>query len=157
MNPDVAAAVHRLVREGILTKSQALPLLRVAKGQLISVYEELRLVLYAGVLLVTTGVGFLVVENLDRLGPIAVAASLTLAVGACWVWIRRKAPPFSWEQAPSADIAFDYILLLGVLLTSADVAYIEAQFTPLGPNWPWHLLWASLFMAWASFCYDSRV
>lgn len=157
MNPDVAAAVHRLVREGILTKSQALPLLRVAKGQLISVYEESRLVLYAGVLLVTTGVGFLVVENLDRLGPIAVAAALTVTVGACFVWIHRKAPPFSWQRAPSADIAFDYILLLGVLLASADVAYIEAQFTPLGPNWPWHLLWASLFMTWASFRYDSRV
>lgn len=73
MNPDVAAAVPRLVREGILTKSQAMPLLRVAKGRLVSVYRELRLVLYAGVLLVTAGVGVLVVEQLDRIGPLQVS------------------------------------------------------------------------------------
>jgi cbb3-type cytochrome oxidase subunit 3 len=157
MNPDVAAAVPRLVREGILTKSQALPLLRVAKGRLVSVYRELRLVLYAGVLLVTAGVGILVVKQLDRLGPLAIAIALSGSVAACFFWIHRKAPPFSWQQTTSADIAFDYILLLGVLLASADVAYIEAQFTPLGPNWPWHLLWSSLFMAWAAFRYDSRV
>ena len=157
MNPDVAAAIHRLVREGVLTKSQAWPLLRVAKGQLVSVYRELRLVLYAGVLLVTAGVGALLVEQLDRLGPLAITAALTVSVGACFLWIRRKALPFSWQRAPSADLAFDYILLLGVLLASAEVAYIEAQFTPLGSSWAWHLLWASLFMAWASFRYDSRV
>ncbi len=157
MNPDVAAAVHRLVREEILTKDQALPLLREAKGDLVSVYQELRLVLYAGVLLVTAGVGALVLEHLDRFGPLAVAAALTIAVGACFFWVRRHAPPFFWGQAPSEDPAFDYILLLGVLLASADIAYIEAQFTPLGPNWPWHLFWASLFMIWASFRYDSRI
>lgn len=157
MNPDVAAAVHRLVREEILTKSQALPLLRVAKGDLVSIYQELRLVLYAGVLLITAGVGALVVEHLDRFGPLAVSAALTIAVSMCFFWVRRNAPPFSWGRAPSADPAFDYILLLGVLLASADVAYIEAQFTPLGPNWPWHLFWTSLFVTWASFRYDSRI
>jgi hypothetical protein len=157
MSPDVEAAVHRLVREGILTKARALPLLRVAKGDLVSAYHELRLVLYAGVLLITAGVGALVIENLDRFGPLAVATALTIAVCACFYWVRHHAPPFSWGPAPSADPAFDYILLLGVLLVSSDVAYIEAQFTPLGPNWPWHLFWASLFMTWASFRYDSRI
>jgi hypothetical protein len=157
VNPDVASAIRRLVREKVLTRRQAYPLWRVARGELISLYWELRLVLYAGVLLVTAGVGALVVENLDRLGPFAVTAALTVAVGVCFFWILRKAPPFSWSEAPSEDLAFDYILLLGVLLASADVAYIEAQFTPLGPHWPWHLLWASVFMGWASIRYDSRV
>jgi hypothetical protein len=99
----------------------------------------------------------LVIEHFNRFGPLAITATLTIAAATCFYWIRRHAPPFSWGQAPSADPAFDYILLLGVLLASADVAYIEAQFTPLGPNWPWHLFWASLFMSWASFRYDSRI
>ena len=157
MNPDVAAAIQRLVRDGVLTTAQAGPLLRVAEGHLVSVYRELRLVLYGGVLLLTAGVGALVMEQLDRLGPLTITAALSVSVGLCFAWVRRKAPPFSWQLAPPTDIAFDYVLLLGVLLASADVAYIEAQFTPLGSQWPWHLLWASLFMAWASFRYDSRI
>ena len=31
-----------------------------------------------------------------------------------------------------------------MLLAAADLAYIEVQFTPLGPNWSWHLLIVAL-------------
>jgi hypothetical protein len=44
-----------------------------------------------------------------------------------------------------------------VLLASADLAYVEAHFTPLGANWPWHLLIVSLAMAAVSIRFDSRV
>ncbi len=37
-------------------------------------------------------------------------------------------------------MAGEYLLLLAVLLASADLAYAERQFTLLGPLWPWHLL-----------------
>ena len=44
-----------------------------------SVFPELRLSLYAGVLLIATGAGILIERNYERIGPVAVA----LAVGAC--------------------------------------------------------------------------
>ena len=52
--------------------------------------------------------------------------------------------------------SFDYVLLLGVLLAAADLAFVEVQFTPLGSSWPWHLLIVSLFMAYAAIRFDSR-
>jgi hypothetical protein len=54
-------------------------------------------------------------------------------------------------------MAFDYILLLGVLLGAADLAYVEAQFTPLGPAWPWHLLIVSALSAGIALRCDSRI
>jgi hypothetical protein len=147
MNPDVVAAVERLRNDGVLLPEQALPLQRAARGDLVSVRPELRLLLYAGVLAVMGGVGLLVQQNLDRLGPVTIAAGLWTAAAATLLWALRHAPPFSWGRAPSSHLAFDYMLLLGVLLTGAALAYVEVQFTPLGADWSYHLLLMSLFAA----------
>ena len=73
MSPDVAAAVGRLERAGVLSAGQAARLGRVARGELVSVRAELRLLHYAGVLVLMAGVGLLVQQNLDRIGPVAIA------------------------------------------------------------------------------------
>ncbi|HEY0515193.1 MAG TPA: DUF2157 domain-containing protein [Thermoanaerobaculia bacterium] len=157
MNPDVASAIPQLVEAGVLPPDEAPRLLRVARGELLSVCWELRTLLYAGVLLVMGGVGLLVEENLDRLGPVTIAAAIGLAAAAALGWVWRGAPPFSWREAPSPNLAFDYVLLLGVLLAAADLAYVEVRFTPLGAHWPWHLLIVAVFTALAAFRFDSRV
>jgi Predicted membrane protein (DUF2157) len=157
VNPDVAAAIPKLAESGILPPREAPRLLRAARGELVSVHGELRALLYAGVLLITSGVGLLVGENLDRIGPVAIAVALGLAAAAALVWAARVAPPFSWRQVPSPNLAFDYMLLLGVLLAAADLAYIEVKFTPLGAHWPWHLLIMALLAGLAAFRFDSRI
>jgi hypothetical protein len=156
MNPDIAEAIPGLVESGALPPEKAPLLLRVARGQLLSVHWELRTLLYLGVLLITGGVGLLVKENLDRIGPVTIAFAIGLAAAAALGWVFRVSPPFSWREVPSPNLAFDYVLLLGVLLAAADLAYIEVQFT-LGAAWTWHLLIVSLFTALAAFRFDSRV
>jgi hypothetical protein len=157
LNPDVSKAIPQLLERGLLTEAQSRHFLEVARGELLSVRNELQILLYGGVVLITAGVGFLVRENLDRLGPVAVAIGIGVAAAACFWWIVRQAPPFTWQEATSTHVAFDYVLLLGVLLASADLAYVEAQFTPLGPSWPWHLLFTSLSMFVIALRFDSRV
>jgi hypothetical protein len=157
MNPDVAAAVDELRRTGVLTEAQAAPLGRVARGELVSVRAELRALLYGGVLTIMSGVGVLVRQNLDRIGPVAIAAGLCLAALLTVLWALREAPPFSWDEVPWPHLAFDYILLLGVLLTGAALAYVEVKFNPLGAAWHHHLLAGSLFAAALAVRGDSRL
>lgn len=157
MNPDVANAVPKLVESGILPPEKAPLLLRVARRELVSVHWELRMLLYAGVLLLTGGAGVLVKENLDRIGPVAIAAGIGLAAAAALLWVWRVSPPFSRREVKSPNLAFDYMLLLGVLLAAAGLAYVEVRFTPLGANWTWHLLIVAAFTALAAFRFDSRI
>lgn len=156
MDPDVAEAIPELERAGALEPVLAARLLRIAKGELVSVHAELRLLLYGGVLLVATGAGLLVKQSLERIGPTAVALAIGLAAVSCLVWVARKAPPFSRGEVPSPHFAFDYILLLGALLFAADLAYVEVSFTPLGASWTWHLLLVSIFYGALAVQYDSR-
>jgi hypothetical protein len=157
VNPDVAKAIPELAASGVLPAEKVPLLLRVARGELLSVHGELRALLYAGVVMVLGGVGLLVKENLDRIGPVAIAVGIGLAAAAALAWVIAKAPPFSWRPVPSPNLAFDYMLLLGVLLAGTELAYVEWKFTPLGAHWPWHLLIMALLTGAAAVRFDSRV
>ena len=52
-------------------------------------------------------------------------------------------------------VAGDYLLLLAVLLGSADLAYAERQFTLLGPLWSWHLLLLAVVHAAVAYAFAS--
>jgi hypothetical protein len=156
MNPDVAQAIPELVETGVLPPAQAPLLLRVARGELLSVHAELRALLSLGVLLVTGGAGVLVAQNLDRIGPVAIAVALGVAAAAALAWVERVAPPFTWDEVRAPHLALDALLLLGVLLAGADLAFVEVKFTPLGAQWPWHLLIVAVLTGIAAFRYDSR-
>ena len=156
-SPEVAAAVEALRAEGVLSGEQASRLSRVARGDLLSVRPELRAALYVGVLLLVSGVGLLLEENLGRLGPAAVAGAVGLAAAACLLWAWRRSAPFSWREAAPQHAAFDYVLLLGALLAAADLAYVEAETRLLGPAWPWHLLAVAVFYGALAFRFDSKM
>ncbi len=133
-----------------------MPLARVARGELLSVRAEIRVALYLGVLLVVSGVGLLLKDNVERIGPSAVALAVALAAAACLAWAWRRSAPASWGEAASPHPAFDYVLLLGALLVAADLAWLEAQSRLLGPAWPLHLLVLALFYGALAFRFDSK-
>ena len=156
MNPDVVSAVARLRAANVLSSEQAALFDRVARRLLVSLRFEIRALLYIGVLLLTSGVGLLVKEHHQEIGPWAIAVAIGLAAAGCLFWVGRTAAPFSWGEVPSPNVAFDYVLLLGLLLFASDLAYIEVQFTLLGANWAHHLLVVGLVYLVAAYLWDSR-
>jgi len=115
-----------------------------------SLHHELRATLYVGVLLVMAGVGIILARNLERIGPLTVVLAIVLAAAACAVpAMRAKA------AGRPLTVAGDYLLLLAVLLVSADLAYAERQFTLLGPLWSWHLLLLAVVHAAIAYAFAS--
>jgi len=156
VNPDVVGAIARLRADGVLSPAQAARFDRVARRELVTLRFEIRALLYAGVLLLTGGVGALVAQHQHDIGPLAIAFGIGLAALGCLGWVARRAAAFSWGPVPSAGVAFDYVLLLGLLLAAADLAYVEAQLTLLGPRWPRHLLVVAALDLLAAYRWDSR-
>lgn len=156
MSPETVAAIARLRDERILSDAQAEAFGRVARGDLLSIRGELRLMLYAGVLLLTSGAGIFLKENHDRIGPAAIAAAVGAAAMACLWYAARRTPPFSWGAVSSTHVAADYVLLLSMLLFGADLAYVESQFRVLGPDWAYHLLIVAVIYLVAAYRFDSR-
>src|SRR5262249_52605931 len=157
MNPDVVAGIARLRREGILSSEQAALFSRVARRELVSVRVEIRALLYLGVLLLTSGVGIFVVEHHSDIGRWAIAASIALASTACLAWVILSAPFLAWGEVEFLSVAFDFFLLLGLLLFASVLAYVEAQFTLLGLRWVLLLLVVAGVYVVAAYRWDSRV
>jgi hypothetical protein len=157
MEPDVFQALPALVADGIVPPSAEPHLRRLASGDLVSLHRELRVLLYAGVLCFTSGIGVLIKENLDRLGPLTIIGGLALLALGALAWVARVAPPFSWQQVPSPNLAFDYVLLLAILLVSADLGFIEHIFDPVGRHVGLPFLVMSGLTALAALRFDSRV
>jgi hypothetical protein len=156
VNPDVVSAIARLRAQAILSAEQAVLFDRVARRRLVSVRGEIRALLYIGILLATSGVGLLVAERHRDIGPWIIAAAIGAAAAGCLVWVARAAAPFSWGEARTPNAAFDYVLLLGLLLLASDLAYIEIEWSLLGRQWTHHLLLVAAVYLVAAYRWDSR-
>jgi hypothetical protein len=127
--------IRALHAEGVIDDATSARALARDDGQVFSLYAELRAVLYAGVLLVTSGIGIVLARNLERVGPLGIVAAIALLAAASAVPAVRGR-----RTAVAPGVAAEYLLLLAALLLSADLAYAERQFSLLGPLWSWHLL-----------------
>jgi hypothetical protein len=146
------AELYELRSRGALDEAAAAHATANERSALFSVFEELRAALYAAVALVVTGVGILVKEHLNRIGPLTLTFALAIAGAACYVpAIRAKLR----RNDKTADA--DYLLLLGALIVSADVGFTESQFHMLGANWSRHLLFLATFHAFMAYILQSRL
>ena len=139
--------------EGVLDRGTIARAVAHERRELVSVATLLRTMLYAGVLLVTAGLGVLLARHLDRLGPAGIVAALAAVAFACAVPALRSAR----AGRRGSEVA-DYLLLLAVLVAAADLAYAESQFDMLGPAWTWHFVIVSAGAAIVAYaCGSSRV
>lgn len=154
--PEVLDMVEFLGQQGALAPDVASRLAREARGERVSIRLELRLMLWAGVLLLTSGAGLFVVQYHKSLGPLAIGGLLGLCAVACAWYAFRHAPSFTWESTGDRHLAYDYILLLGLLLAGTDLAYLESQMGWLGSQWQHHLLVGAALALAAAYRFDSR-
>jgi hypothetical protein len=135
-----------LISEESLQKAEA-----AGSVQLFSLYWELRLLLYLGVLLLTGGLGILVYKNIDTIGHQAVLAFIALVTVGSFFYCFRKKTPFSWEKVNADNPFFDYILLLGSLSLLIFLGYLQYEYNVFGDNYglatfiPMVILFASAY------------
>lgn len=146
---NLAPEVMQLEREGLVTPEAAGPLVAQERREIVSVYAEVRALAWIGVMLIASGVGVIVSKNLDRIGPLAIAAAIGIASAACYGWTV-------WRRASARrGVLDDYVLLLGALILSADVGYIEHQFHLLGAEWPRHFLLLAAIHGVTAYVFES--
>ena len=148
LEPEITALERAgSVDAGVSTRCAALESSRV-----FSVHRELLVSLYASVAAVVAGVGLLIKNNLDRIGPLTLIAALIAAALLCYFTALR-----TQLRGEPRRLAGDYVLLLGALLLSAALGYAELQFHLLGPNWSRHLLILAAWHAYTAYMLDSRL
>src|SRR5579863_3160351 len=119
---------RELLEKGLITQDQFEKIDPIVSGKIVSVFYELRTLLYLGVMLFTTGAGILIYQNIGSLGHIAAIIALTIVMIGCFWYVVKNEAGYSHNQCQSPTPYYDYILLLGSLLFISIQGYIEFKY-----------------------------
>lgn len=114
-----------------------------------SLHPELRILSWIGAMLLATAAGLVLKNNLERIGPLALAVAMGVAASGCYAFV--------WWRRARASVVHEYVLLLGALLVSADVAFVEAQFHLFGNAWHRHFLVLAVLHGVTAYLFRSRL
>jgi len=153
----VQEALNDLEESGILNPDQGALLRRIYGRELFSVHWELRLLLYAGILTLTTGLGLLIAKYFASIGHLALLSAIALGCAGSFAYCLRRGGGFSPEKRPAPDAAYDYVLLLGCLLLGTFQGYLELRYQLLAQYWNLWLFGSALLYLLAAHYFDNRL
>jgi hypothetical protein len=128
----------------------------LSRGEPFSVFLELNILLYAGVLAFVAGLGWTVNTWSQQLGDVLVLSVLSAMLAACFWYCFSRAPSWSPAEVPSPSLLFDYVLYLGALTWSVELAYFESRFHLLSGQWDLYLLATAGFFFFLAYRLDNR-
>ena len=142
-------------REVISPEQHAL-LAGLSRGEPFSVFLELNILLYAGILLFVGGLGWTVSTWSQQMGDFLVLILLTLILAACFWYSFSRAPDWAPKEVPSPNLVFDYVLYLGCLIWTVELAYIENRFQMLSGQADLYLLATAGLYFFLAYRFDNR-
>jgi hypothetical protein len=152
----VFTRLDRWKERDVISPEQHILLTGLARGEPFSLFVELNILLYAGILSFVAGLGWTVSTWSHQLGDALVLTILSAILAASLWYCFSRAPLWSAGETPSPNLVFDYVLYLGSLTWSMELAYIEKRFHMLSGQWDLYLLaTAGLFFALA-YRFDNR-
>jgi len=141
---------------GVISPEQHTFLSGLSREEPLSVFLELNMLLYAGVLAFVAGLGWTVSTWSHQLGDILVLTVLSAMLAACFWYCFSRGPAWSPAETPSPSLIFDYVLYLGSLTWSVELAYIENRFHVLSGQWDLYLLATAGLFFFLAYRFDNR-
>ena len=141
---------------GLISPEQHAQLAGLSRGEPFSVFLELNILLYAGVLAFVGGLGWTVTTWSHQLGDALVLTLLSAILAGCSWYCLSRAPDWSPAETPAPSMIFDYVLYLGSLTWSVALAYVENRFHLLSGQWDLYLLGTAGFYFFLAYRFDNR-
>jgi hypothetical protein len=141
---------------GKISAEQHAHLAGLSRGEPFSIFLELNVLLYAGVLAFVAGLGWTVSTWSRQLGDIVVLTVLSGMLAACSWYCFSRTPAWSPAETPAPSPIFDYVLYLGSLVWSLELAYLENRFHVLSGQWDLYLLVTAGLFFFLAYRLDNR-
>ena len=103
----ILARLERWREQGAISTEQYAYLAGLCRGEPTSLFLELNVLLYAGVLAFVAGLGWTVTTWSQQLGDVLVLTVLTIILAACFWYCFSRAPRWSPAETSAPTAAFD--------------------------------------------------
>jgi Predicted membrane protein (DUF2157) len=152
----ILVRLERWKDQGAISPEQHALLASLTREDPFSLFLELNVLLYAGVLAFVAGLGWTVTTWSHQLGDVLVLTILTAILAACFWFCFSRAPTGSPAGTPAPSLVFDYVLYLGSLVWCVELAYLENRFHVLSGQWDLYLLATAGFFFFLAYRFDNR-
>lgn len=152
----ILARLEQWKQQGAISPEQQLYLAGLCRGEPFSVFLELNILLYAGVLAFVAGLGWTVTTWSQQLGDVVILSVLSAILAVCFWYCFSRAPAWSIAEAPAPNAIFDYVLYLGSLVWCIELAYLENRFHILSGQWDYYLLATAGLFFLLAYRFDNR-
>jgi hypothetical protein len=152
----ILARLERWREQGAISSEQHAYLASLCRREPFSLFLELNVLLYAGVVAFVAGLGWTVTTWSQQLGDGLVLAVLSSILAACFWYCFSHAPAWSLAETPAPTAVFDYVLYLGSLVWCVELAYLENRFHMLSGKWDLYLLSTAVFFFFLAYRFDNR-
>ena len=125
-------------------------------NKIISLYNELRLMLYLGIMLLSAGIGYFAYQNMGNLGHMTCMTLLLGGIIVCFYFIMKYAIPYSNGEIKVIHPFYDYILILAALLIIGLFSYIQVYFNLSHILLKWSTLVSAVILLFMSYRFDNR-
>jgi len=142
--------------EGAISPEQQTYLASRCRAEPFSLFLELNVLLYAGVLAFVAGLGWTVTTWSKQLGDVVILGVLSVILAASFWYCFSRAPAWSRAETPAPNVIFDYVLYLGSLVWCVELAYLENRFHVLSGQWDFYLLATAIFFFFLAYRFDNR-
>jgi hypothetical protein len=143
--------------QGKISPEQRAHLASVSRGEPFSLFLELNVLLYAGVLAFVAGLGWTVSTWSQQLGDVLVLTVLSAILAASFWYCFSRAPVWSQAETPAPSPIFDYVLYLGSVVWSLELGYIEQRFHVLSGQLDLYLLATAVLFFFLAYRFDNRL
>ena len=143
-------------QRGAISPDQHTLLAGLARREPFSVFLELNILLYAGVLAFVGGLGWTVTTWSEQLGDVVILATISILIAAALWYCFSRAPAWSPKETPSPSLVFDYVLYLACLLWIVELAYIETRLHLASGQWDNYLLATAGLFFFLAYRFDNR-
>jgi hypothetical protein len=152
----ILARLEQWKEQGAISPKQHAYLAGLSRREPLSLFLELNLLLYAGVLTFVAGLGWTVHTWSQQIGDVLVLTVLSAILAACFWYCFSRALVWSPAETPAPNPIFDYVLYLGSLVWCIELAYLENRFHVLSGQWDLYLLVTAGFFFFLAYRFDNR-
>jgi hypothetical protein len=152
----ILARLKQWSEQGTISSEQHLYLAGLCRREPFSVFLELNILLYAGVLAFVAGLGWTVTTWSQQLGDVVIVAVLSAILAACFWYCFSRAPAWSVAETSAPGAVFDYTLYLDSLVWCIELAYLENRFHVLSGQWDLYLLATAGLFFFLAYRFDNR-
>lgn len=155
MNP-LSFLLDEWQQRHLLTDEQRGQLETHERNRPVSLYILLRSLLYAGILLFTSGVGVLIYNNIDTVGHTALIALLAVLTAGSFFYVYRTSVPFSRGLIENEAKFSDFTLLIACTLFLMLEGYVQWRYNVFGTRYGLATVLPAVLFLFCAYRFDHR-